>query len=484
MKFTDKLLKRSLINDIELYPNFFSNIWKIPNQNKLFILIIWEGFQPIELYDEIRERLSEYEMKFVTPREISKYLLKYKPYSITYNGYSFDDPLTKCVIRNPDSPHLLDDLYSIAQWAILQEGTKYLYNKYKYDDCFPGLDLMRVSGLNRIFKPLKQAAANLRHEKIQDLPIKPGTLIEERDIVDIIEYELNDVLITEKLLIGIPKHHISPTVPKTAYNGLLEAIDFRYDIGELFKTNLLNFNKSQIGEKLASTLYSKASERHPDDFKSQQTNRKVIQYKDVIFDIIEFKTEKLKSFLSNLKNLTYEPYEDKEHKSQFKIEFDLWGLEVIFAQGGLHGTRLDKKKYNKSKDINLIDLDVGSFYPTLYWKYNIEPEHLPHFNEFVGDIISLRLEYKKNGNKLFANGLKLAINRIYGGFSDNHGWLKDVKALLQTTINGQLMLLMLIEDLHLKGIQTYYANTDGITVECPEDKISKLEEVWESWEVK
>jgi len=92
--------------------------------------------------------------------------------------------------------------------------------------------------------------------------------------------------------------------------------------------------------------------------------------------------------------------------------------------------------------------------------------------------------YKKKGNKLFANGLKLGINRIYGGFSDDHGWLKDVKALLQTTINGQLMLLMLIESLHLEGIETYYANTDGITVICPKDKKEVLNKIWKEWDAK
>ena len=484
MKFTEKLLKRSLINDVENYPNFFSNIWKIPNQNKLFILIIWEKEIPQWIYEAIRLVLSDYEIKFVNPNEIALYLLKYQPYSITYNGFHYDDVLTKYLINNSNNKNILSDLYKITQWSIEQKGTKHLYSKYKYNKSLRGIDLMRVSGLDRIFKPLKQAAANLRHEKIQDLPIKPGTMIKENEIANIIVYELNDVLITEKLLLGIPEHHISPTVPKTAYNGLLEAIDFRYEIGKKFDSDLLNLNKSQIGERLASNLYSKASGRSPEEFKSQQTNRKLIHYDEIIFDIIEFKTSKLKDFLSNLKELMYEPYGNSEHKKQFKIEFELWGLNVVFAQGGLHAVSINKKIFKNSKILTLRDLDVSSFYPSLYWKYNIEPEHLPNFNDFVGDIIKLRLNYKKEGNKLFANGLKLGINRIYGGFSDDYGWLKDVKALLQTTINGQLMLLMLIEDLHLEGISTYYANTDGITVECPNNKIVNLERVWKDWEIK
>ena len=118
MKFTDKLLKRSFINDVEIYPNFFSNIWKIPKTNKLFILIIWNGSQPEHLYPEITERLKGYQLSFVTPKEISDLILKYKPYSITYNGFNFDDPLVKYLIKNPKNRDLLKNLYSIAQWSI------------------------------------------------------------------------------------------------------------------------------------------------------------------------------------------------------------------------------------------------------------------------------------------------------------------------------------------------------------------------------
>lgn len=482
-KFTDKLLKKSLIHDVELYPNFFSDVFKVPGKNKLLITIIYNEAEEVSnYYEEIKNRLSDYEVTFMNAKQLANWLKRYKPILIGYNSFHFDDPLVRCLVGELTNPRLTSILYDLGNYSITREGDRKWYQKYKYDKSLKGIDLMRVSGLDRLFKPLKQAAANLRHDKIQDLPIKPGSMIKPDEIVDLVVYEVNDVVITEKLLLGIPESHDSPTIPPTAQDGLLPAIQFRYEMGELFKVDILNNNKSQIGEKLAGALYSKASGRSYNSFKDTQTQRDIIPYKDVIFPVIKFKTKQLQEFLIKLKDLKYRP--DNDSSKDFTFEFKFYNSNVVFAQGGIHGTHCNRKVFSKKENIELIDLDVGSFYPSLYWKYNIEPNHLPHFNDFVGDIISTRLRYKAEGNKLYANGLKLGINRIFGGFSDKLGWLYDVKALLQTTINGQLMILMLAEELELVGIPVFYYNTDGITVECLENKIPLLNNIWHNWESK
>jgi hypothetical protein len=467
-----------LIHDIEVFQNWFSNILLMPKKNKLIITMIWDKEIPDHIYTEIKDSLPNYEVIFLDFPKFIKFLDKFDPILIGYNSYNFDDNL---LTKAADSYNNFKKKSQFLDF-IYKEGQVLIKSNVRTKKRYTGIDLMRVSGLDRIFKPMKQTAANLRHHLIKDLPKKHTDRIELEDIVDLVVYEVNDVEIPEKMLYGIPEDHNSPLVPKTAYKGLMPAIDFRVVISEYFGINLTNSNKSQIGEKLAVKLYSEASNRMPKEFRNTQTNRDVIPYKDVIFDNIVFETEYLKDFLKDLKRLNYEPEGDKDHKKKFKFEFDLWGLETVVAQGGLHGVSIKDKVFIKKPGFKLIDLDVGSYYPSLYWKYFIEPEHLPGFNKFVGDIITLRLKYKKAGNKLFANGLKIAINRIYGGFSDDHGWLKDDKALLKTTINGQLMLLMLIERLHLEGIETYYANTDGITVICPDDKEEALNAIWKNWE--
>jgi hypothetical protein len=474
------ILNRSLIHDIEIFPNFFSDIFKVPGKNKLFITIIyddipsWDKVHP-DLLDEIRKELDEYDIEFRDLKSILASLKKLKPFLIGYNNYHYDDIIWKHLLRK----NYLDNEELFRLSSLLVSDEKDLI---KYDNSINTIDLMRVSGNDRLFKPLKQTAANLKHKLIQDLPKSFNETVEPWEIINILKYELNDVLITEKLLLGIPEHQISPTIPETAYKGLLPAIEFRNEMGKKFGINLLNYNKSQIGEKLAAKLYGEISGRDYYDFKDKKTFRNNINYRDIIFSNIEFKTNQLKNFLIKLKELSYCP--NKDDSKNFTFEFDFYNSHIVFAQGGIHGVHSNKKIFSQTPNIEIIDLDVSSYYPSLYRLYKIEPKHLPKFNEFVGEIIDLRLGYKKEGNKLYANGLKLGINRIFGGFSDKHGWLYDVKALLQTTINGQLMILMLAEELELAGISVFYYNTDGITVECPKDKKEILNSIWKDWEKK
>jgi len=54
--------------------------------------------------------------------------------------------------------------------------------------------------------------------------------------------------------------------------------------------------------------------------------------------------------------------------------------------------------------------------------------------------------------------------------------------MLSVTLNGQLFLLMLIEDLYVHGIKTFYANTDGITAIVDHDKEELYYEICQKWQ--
>lgn len=478
------------IHDAENYPNFFSNIFKKPEEKHLYIIVFFETKLSDETLFEIVEgflKLGYTITLFESGIDFIRWFRSNSEWYVGYNSYGYDDPMIEWILNNyiryaraGDLDGFLEALYAHGNRVIFAED-KRPYQKVSFNR----FDTMRVSGLDRIFKPLKQAAANLKHEKIQDLPIKPGQVILQSEIPEILFYELNDVIITEKLLIGIPESQVSPTTPKTAHSGLMKAIQFREEMGEHFGLDILNYNKSQIGSKIAAKMYSEVSGRDFYDFKYEQTHRKYINYSDVIFDNVSFKTKQLQDFLVKLKGLVYEPNnKTKDYGDDFKFEFEFFKSTVVFAQGGIHGTSTKQKTFDPCEDSDYEDLDAASFYPFIYDLYEIYPEHLEGFTEFIRAIITLRLEYKHGGNKLYANGLKLAINRIYGGFSDIYGWLYDVKALLQTTINGQLFILMLAEELELSGIEVYYYNTDGITVKCPKNKRSELDRIWKEWEAK
>jgi len=485
-------LKKSLIHDVEMFPNFFSDIFKVPGENKLFITLLYEGLEWFELseelIEEIRKELGNYPIEFRTIKEIKERLIKIKLYLIGYNNFHYDDIIWKYILAKPKITNT--ELLELSKSLI--EGNKH---KLKYNKSIETIDLMRVSGNDRLFKPLKQTAANLKHELIQDLPKHFDENVESWEIPKILKYELNDVLITEKLLLGIPSTQKSVTIPKTAYNGLIPAIEFRFDIGKQFKTNLLNSNKSNIGKTLASKMYSDVSGLDYSEFKDIRTNRDNVEYKNIIFDNIKFKTPKLQKFLVILKNTIFDFVEynkidptNTTKKKKFKIDnglyhdLDLFNNNIVFATGGIHGVHNIEKTFKATKNLILKDLDASSYYPYLYWKYGLKPGHLEFFTEFVGILITTRMKYKKEGNKVYANGLKIAINMLFGSGSDNYSWLKDEKFLLSITINGQLLLLMLAEELFLNDINPFYFNTDGISVSLHPDKLPKLKEIWKQWE--
>ena len=173
------------------------------------------------------------------------------------------------------------------------------------------------------------------------------------------------------------------------------------------------------------------------------------------------------------------------------------------ALGGLHSQ--DKPGLIIADGFSLRDADVSSFYPNGILSYDVYPEHLERnpFRATVGYTKDSRIEAKhlssklmkeakkvlneyqiaKNQNrvdaeelntkyhellaeskrhKIKAEGLKIAINRMYGAFRDINDYLYDPKCTYKVTINLQLCLLMLIEALELKGIKVISANTDGI----------------------
>lgn len=60
-------------------------------------------------------------------------------------------------------------------------------------------------------------------------------------------------------------------------------------------------------------------------------------------------------------------------------------------------------------------------------------------------------------------------------------FLYDRFAQLQVTINGQLMTMTLVEELELNGIHVISANTDGIVIKLPRDKMDVFNDITKRW---
>jgi hypothetical protein len=79
--------------------------------------------------------------------------------------------------------------------------------------------------------------------------------------------------------------------------------------------------------------------------------------------------------------------------------------------------------------------------------------------------------------------LKVTNNGSFGKFGSKYSFLYAPNLLLQTTLTGQLSLLMLIETLEDNNIKVVSANTDGIVIYYHKDKVDLVSEILFDWEI-
>ena len=150
--------------------------------------------------------------------------------------------------------------------------------------------------------------------------------------------------------------------------------------------------------------------------------------------------------------------------------------------GGLHSSE-QKQAHFADADTLLIDRDVTSYYPAIILNQGLYPAHLgTAFLRVYQQLVSRRIHAKKVGDKVGADSLKITINGSFGKLGSPYSVLYSPHLLIQTTVTGQLALLMLIERLELAGIPVVSANTDGAIIKCPVARQGELQAIVKGWE--
>ena len=179
----------------------------------------------------------------------------------------------------------------------------------------------------------------------------------------------------------------------------------------------------------------------------------------------------------------------------------LEGLEITLGKttyrlgiGGLHSK--DERSVHKSTETHIIrDCDVASYYPNLILNSGKYPPALGSvFAEVYRALKDERLDAKARQKKLDKSdpeylltqceneGGKIMINGTFGKLGNLYSILFAPEMLIQTTVTGQLALLMLIEWHEMQGIEVISANTDGIILNCPRNKVEVSDSIIRYWE--
>lgn len=164
------------------------------------------------------------------------------------------------------------------------------------------------------------------------------------------------------------------------------------------------------------------------------------------------------------------------HDYKKKQEVLIAGVKHTLAWGGLHGAI--PKYYGEG--IYLM-ADVTAYYPSLQLRYKFGYRNMANPENFE-KIHNENLRYKAIGDKVARLPYKIADNAISGQLKDKFSPLYDPRENNAITVNGQLLLVDLIEKLE-PYCQLIQSNTDGILLKLHSiadyEKLDDL--VWE-WE--
>ena len=202
-------------------------------------------------------------------------------------------------------------------------------------------------------------------------------------------------------------------------------------------------------------------------------NRKGADFNDEfsfpILDCLELKKYRhIADWYANPANHDYTKKQDKQIVA---------GVEHTFAWGGGHGARL---KYSSSGVFLIID--VTAYYPSLQKKYHFGYRVMDHPEnfEFIHDS---NIEFKRKGDKKARQPFKIMDNAISGQMKQKSSALYDPMSNNSICINGQLLLLDLVEHIepYCELIQN---NTDGIIVKLNdyERDFDILDDIVYEWE--
>ena len=376
---------------------------------------------------------------------------------VTFNGNGFDIPIISEAVRGSGTTVLKKIANDIIvrgkrSWEIGIEPMK--CDHIDLIEVAPGIASLKIYG------------GRLHCDKMQDLPIDPDAHISPAERTQLKTYCVNDLRTTKAL-----------------YDKLKPQIELRERMSSEYGVDLRSKSDAQIAEAVIGKQVAKAMgvdrlyrpELEPD-----------AEFRYTPPPFIQFDSEPLQEVLRNVQDTVFVVPESgkvdmPKSLSNAKIQIG----EGIYRMGigGLHSSE-KSVAYVADDDHLLIDRDVASYYPAIILNTNLAPDHMGKaFSDVYEQIVKRRLTAKRAKDVVTADSLKITINGSFGKFGSKWSKLYSPNLMIQTTVTGQLALLMLIEGIEGMGIQVVSANTDGIVIRCPVSQYDALMVAIREWEV-
>lgn len=505
--------------------NYFDNDWiyDLETYKNLFSMCVISADGKEGHIFEISDRKDNRELMFDFLDRIEEGRL------VGFNNLGFDYPILHYILENRDFTN--NDIFKQAQ-KIINAMKESRFGTTIKNPHIQQVDLFKLNHFDNAAKmtSLKVIEFNMKMDNLQELPYSFDKELTHEQMQEVIEYNANDVVATLKF-----------------YYENIGALELRKSLSERYGLDFTNASDSKIGGEIFIQELEKVKKGSCYKWQGKrrvprQTKRKSIHLRSVILPYIKFERPEFQAVLdwfklqsisetkgvfndilesdlydvakyANLvekksKKLDGEPTEaeiaefrrqyplaqvlEKELKSGKKSYYFTWnqakslnvvinGHEYVFGVGGIHSS-VEPQLVESDDEYIIIDLDVASYYPNLAIKNTLYPKHLS--DQFCKTYEALYEERKTHPKGTPENAsIKLALNATYGNSNNQYSPFYDPQYTMAITVNGQLSLCMLLEQiLKLEGATSVQSNTDGITVRVRREDSDKVDELTREWE--
>lgn len=431
--------REPLVFDIECYPNYYLIAFRGVKTKKVVYFEMYHGCT-----------LNSLLLNWV----MTNFLI------VSFNGNGYDMPIATLSLSGCSN-------------AQLKEATDYIIvEDWRPSDILKHYKAKRLQNVNHIdikevlpgSGGLKQYGGRVHTRRMQDLPFKPNTMLSPEQMLIVRWYCINDLVQTEE-----------------SFLALEESLHLRELMSKEYGVDLRSRSDAQIAEDVIRHEVQALTGVRP----QRPPVYPGTKYAYNIPDFIRFQTPLMNSVLEIVRDCRFVVGDN----GGITLPPALAGLEIKIADGvyrlgigGLHSSE-ECAGYGKEKGFKKRDIDVTSYYPTIILNQGLYPEQLgPAFLKVYKSIVDRRIAAKHAGDKNTANTLKIVINGSFGKLGSMWSILYAPQLLIQTTITGQLSLLMLIEAFELNGIKVLSANTDGIVVKYPDEAEEFVNQIIKWWE--
>ena len=415
--------------DIEVFPNVFHCCCKNTETGQLY---------KFELSERKRDLIS-----------LVYFFMEKNVIFCGYNNKHYDDVIINYIIYHygilihKSVEQVCESLYNLSNAVIkattMEEINK--FKKWKYARYFYSMDLLTMQFSSKLRVGLKSMQVTMHYKNVQEYDGDFGAYLPTCKIDKMIAYNINDVESTEELL-----------------NRLKKDVELRLFIQDEYGIDALSMDSVKFGETILAKKYCEATGISTNELKEMRSPMDYIPLKDVIFPFIKYKNPIFQDVLEDMKGQIVYSKERKGYEKKFVLSNVVYSIGV----GGIHS--INKPMiFRPGPDEYVGHYDVASMYPSLLIKHKLTPRHLGEsFLKVYEQLYHERIEAKHSGQKLKNLALKLTLNSVTGKMQQEESWMYDPFNVFKIRINGQLILLMLVDRLLELNCKIVQINTDGV----------------------